>query len=740
MNDTEIIKNLIRTIRNKGELDYLERKYFIDYVEAVRDNKRNNDLYEIDFLNRIILDLINSKSSNKIKDFEKIIELVKNIIPLGLSTENYEVYKNMIINGNYYIDMDLFSLFDNHLDYIKVINIIKSDELYLNNYENILNFAKQVSPYCTDNELRKELIAYINGLNSQVGDIKTYTKEKLDDARKKCGIYDVDEKKLELVSSEIAMAKSLIEQLEIMEKQISAYKYTIYVLTTNGVKTIDTHGKKALAEMNQSIEKNKGDIKKNLNEYQQLLMVELKNSKEEVFQQILKEAREEVEQIKVLALAISNDATQKLIEARNAAEDSLDKIKRSDIERTLKSLQQYDNLLERINNANSKFEENEKNLGDLEEFITRLSAEKDKINVETTVHIPGNDREVVPASPNVHIPTEEVNYHILPAFDESVLFSKRMNTILERKQKRIDNGELFHEMTDEVISCLLEGDWPYLYGPSGCGKSHLIKQVGSLIGMNIIQNGKITDKYSVMAYNDPHGRFRATQTFVALVYGRLLSLDEFDNGNTDTQVVYNEIYSGLLDVISNPNEKHFITFAEDMVVPINPNFRMISAGNTNGEGEDKDYSSRGKIDESVLERMTPKLFNYDNRVEKRIFDKYIDWYKFFVNFRKACDRYAKKNGSTSAPGMVTTRDAAAIVKYINHNSKSVEQVLMEKFIQTKNDDYLNVILEMMQEIYDINRNIDDVHLRNGTKLANVNEITLAKKLVYNAKKTMDSRR
>ena len=204
-----------------------------------------------------------------------------------------------------------------------------------------------------------------------------------------------------------------------------------------------------------------------------------------------------------------------------------------------------------------------------------------------------------------------------------------------------------------------------------------------------------------MAYNDPHGRFRATQAFVALVYGKMLSLDEFDNGNTDTQVVLNELYSGLLDVLGNPNKKRYVTFAEDMTVPISPNFRMISAGNTRGGGENQIFSSRGKIDEAVQERMTPKEFKYDNVVEQKIFGNYTNWYEIFIKFREACEIYAKQHGLDVAPGIGTTRDAAAIVKYINHNSKSIDQIMREKFTQTKERDYLSFLKKKFSEFYSL---------------------------------------
>ena len=91
---------------------------------------------------------------------------------------------------------------------------------------------------------------------------------------------------------------------------------------------------------------------------------------------------------------------------------------------------------------------------------------------------------------------------------------------------------------------------------------------------------------------------------------------------------------------------------------------MLAAGNTSGEGENEAFSSRGKMDESLQERMTPIFIDYDDRVEERILNKYPEWYQFFVNFRKACLKYASSIGQVSAQGIATTRDAAAIRKYI----------------------------------------------------------------------------
>ena len=279
----------------------------------------------------------------------------------------------------------------------------------------------------------------------------------------------------------------------------------------------------------------------------------------------------------------------------------------------------------------------------------------------------------------------------------------------------------------------MEGDWPYLTGPSGCGKSYLMQQVAELLGIELVKSGKITEPYTVIGYTDPQGRFRATQTYIALVYGKLLAYDEFDNGNPDTQVVINEIYSKLLDKLDNINEKQFVTFAEDVPAEVHPNFRMMSGGNTTGGGENMLFSSRGKIDESVQERMTPIYVGYDNRVEQIIFGKYKAMYNFFVKFREACDYYANNNNLESAQGIVTTRDASAIVKYLKHNSKTLDELLEQKFIQTKEKDYLISLARFIARVYEIQ--IDGIKNINTNKMSldSIREGDIAKKFIYKCK-------
>ena len=718
---------LIKRLRGLSWTSYSDRDYFIEYVKGVKKGTRTNDFYELDFLASIIIKCLDEYEASAKEQFEKLVDVTRKLLPFGIETEDYNQIKNMIINMQGEFNFSLYSLFESRTDFMQVDSILATNELAVKYYDEVIGYAIKVSPYCTNQKvLKNEIISFIEGLKDQYGNVKSYAKTKIIDSQKRKGIYPIDERTLSKISSEVDKAEETLRKLEVLENRINKYSTVVNQLTKEGKKEIQDE-KKAIVEELKKLKKNtideineeiiqlRKEIKEKLDEYLLELEKNLKENSNKVFNSLLEDCRKEISNIQLISSRLSNETTDELLRIKRVSEESISK---------LKGYVENDKVLKELL-------EGAKNDEEVKQAIIQLNEQKSKTIVVPSeeIVVPGNDRAVVPANPSVILPHTEFDTPILPAFDERIPFAERYKKIMDEKQKREAEGEFFHSLVDEVINCIMEGDWVYLWGPSGCGKSYIIDQVASLIGIDVVENGKITDKYSIMAYNDPHGRFRATQAFVALTYGKLLSLDEFDNGNSDVQVVLNELYSGLLDAIADPTKRKYITFAEDMTVPINPNFRMISAGNTTGEGENEVFSSRSKIDESVQERMTPKKFDYDNKVEERIFGNYKDWYKLFVNFRIACDNYARNQGLSSAPGMITTRDAASITKYINHNSKSVDQIFREKFIQIKDADYLKSIANTLRTIYSIGR-IDNYNIDKSIPLCDVDEKRLVKKLIY----------
>lgn len=784
--EEKVVKNLIRAIRNESRLDSEDKNYLIDYINDVISGTRSNDFFEFEYLVRTITALVETKEDEYYTAeslMQKYISVVKQFLPEGAQTEDYKAVMEMVINNFYgkkgFINANLYddkfyALFQNRYDYLYVMNLINKDYDIRQYANRIFNYAVSVSPYCANQSIFKsELLSFINGIPNEGWDFDNYSERSLQEAKKRCGIYPIDEKTLALISSEAEKAQSLIEKLNDMKQRVEEYEEKVGTLTEEGkqelINTFNTGkeditssingGKKSIGD---AARKGRKDIKaladssvKDIREYiataekeiqeeldRYLLSLEeaLKQSSDQVFSSILADAQKSIRDIKLTAQGLSRTTTSELIRIQKASEESVDKLKAYvESEPQLQELLNGAKADDAIRDALLKFGELQSGavIATTQAVAVPGAQTSSVINSTPSIVIPGNDRLVVPANASVVIPQGGVSSTVIPAFDESIPFELRIEKILAEKERREAEGEIFHEKAEEIIRDIIEGDWCYLWGPSGCGKSYTIKQIGKLIGLDTINNGKITDKYSIMAYNDPHGRFRATQSFIAFYYGKLLLLDELDNGNVDTQVVLNDLYSELHDYLADPEEPRFVTFAEDMTVPVNPNFRMISAGNTSGEGENEAFSSRGKMDESVQQRMTPVRFWYDNRVEKIIFGEYKEWYKIFVNFRKACDAYAVHEGLTTPKGIVTTRDASDIVKYIGHNSKSVDQIISEKFVQTKSDDYLKYIMTKFKEYYQISRCPSEFEIRD--RLSDVTEINIAKKLILQCNKTKENR-
>jgi ABC-type dipeptide/oligopeptide/nickel transport system ATPase component len=253
---------------------------------------------------------------------------------------------------------------------------------------------------------------------------------------------------------------------------------------------------------------------------------------------------------------------------------------------------------------------------------------------------------------------------------------------MKKKQYMVAMGEHFHKMFDDVLIAVMENSNPYLIGPSGCGKTFMVSQIARILGMDFIDIGYINEEYDILGFQTANGGYSRPNFYRCYKYGKIAFCDELDNGNSRATVKLNSFLSNLKEAsYSFPNGEN---------VRRHPNFRIIGAGNTDGNGADSNYNSREKIEESVQQRFTPIYIGYDNEVEKKILADYPDWYSFLVLFRMATDEWGRNNYG-DAPGIITTRDATRIKKYRDNNSFDMEKILEYEFIQTKDITYLAFI-------------------------------------------------
>ena len=378
--------NLIKTIKICN-LNQEDKKNLINYINEIKSGQRNNDFLEDEFLERVFLEIINNDGKQGEYSFLDIVDNVKFIFPYGVNTENYDLLKNMFItslhNPKWIFNSKLFSIFDNKRDYIDIINIIISNEDYESYFNEIINYGINVSAYCPNQMiLKQEIIVFINNLN-KCSNIQELMEESLENAKKRVGIYPVDEKTLALISSEARKAERLITKLDNLQKRVNNYQ-----------KEVDNTTKNGLEELQNFINSQKDELIKKLDDYLLEIEKDLKASSDKVFNQVLFDTRNKINEIKLMASSLSSRTTDELLRIQKTSEESLSKLK--------DYVENNGQLKELIKEASDEAK--------LKEILSlyKLGGNVGGNEIESTepkgIYIGGNDRLVVPMNQKVVIP------------------------------------------------------------------------------------------------------------------------------------------------------------------------------------------------------------------------------------------------------------------------------------------------------------------------------------------------
>lgn len=722
------LKELKETIKSNKELanDKTGQDYLIKYIDDVIDGK-DNDFFESDFLIRAFLKFDN------VLDLTNAIYVIRNLLPYGLNTPNYNAIKEVILsdflgNGGYVtegiFDHEVYALFKDFDNYLRIMKTVQGKPVTRNNFKLIAGYIKESAKYSIDEDtFTKSIISTIDNLDDSVLDIPAYLKNELEKDKKRAGVYSISHDDVISASSSLRRIDSQVEKIDNYILTLEEKARDAINEADNGVKKINESHNIAIRELKEYKSSLEKELKNILERHLEDSKIEINNKADAVFSEILKKYQEQLDEFRKVSQNLSLQNTRELT------------ILKEETNKSLNELREYVHNNPELKSALTQAEESAAVRDKLLEII-KVEQERPVDNEEEKI-VRGINRIVVPNTPKVEIPDSIVtqsNVQIIKpyAFKNAKDFAKIMRNIEKQIALGESNGAIYHKKIKELLACLMVGDWPYMYGPSGAGKGHTVRQVGSLLGQKVIDAGKIGDVSSVVGYIDAQGRFRAPSALEAVVDGCLIFFDEFDNGNPDTRVALNTMYSNLRDKIIAPSSDQYIRFAQEIDVPINPNMRMIAAGNTDGNGSDRQYTDRYPIDESIKERLKYIYFDYDNRVEKHILKDYEDWYEFFINFRNACNEYAKSQGDENAQGNVSTRDASDINRDVNLNAKALDDMMNQYFVQSKESDYRNALARQIAGLYNIeyNQEYDDYH---GT-LSEADGLVLAKQFVTRCNK------
>tara|TARA_R110002096_G_scaffold73693_4_gene174700 strand:- start:143 stop:1414 length:1272 start_codon:yes stop_codon:yes gene_type:complete len=167
-----------------------------------------------------------------------------------------------------------------------------------------------------------------------------------------------------------------------------------------------------------------------------------------------------------------------------------------------------------------------------------------------------------------------------------------------------------HYLFQDVLESVADNSYVLLKGNAGSGKTYGAVQIAKALDLDY-RIFSFTNEISLgrcIGYMDAMGKYVTTAIREMYENGGLLIMDEFDAMNPNVAVSLNNMLSG-----------DEYTFPDEVVVK-HEDFKVIACTNTFGNGADKDYSSRNKLDKATLDRFDEKFnWGYDKDLEVAVF-------------------------------------------------------------------------------------------------------------------------
>jgi len=571
-------------------------------------------------------------------------------------------------------DLKLFNSFEDKEKYLVLCHAILSNP----NPQPVFGIIKQygllIREYMLDDS------SYLGNLIRVATKLCTSTTDKMpevakaeyENVQRMNGIYNIDPVKIAQVEQRIREAEQIIDSGVDVIKQLNAKSEQVNKLGEEFVKKVEAARKKEETLLDSKLENATEKLNQIMDEYVENQKNVVIMEKELLLKQIFADAETELGKYKAMAKAIAASTSMEIANLNRNAENVLNKVSNfvnndSEVRKALDNAELNQALMEKINKLSMISDANIETMQKhMESTVAMMNVEQARPNNVTPAPAMATDM-------SMEIPP------INPLLNPDIPFKDRWNIVMKAKKERMSQGEHFHEAFDDVLMAIMEDANPYLIGPSGCGKTFMIKQISRLLDMDFIDIGYINEEYEILGFQTATGAYSTPNFYRCYKYGIIAFCDELDNGNSRATVKLNSFLSNNLDSSYN--------FPNGECVKRHPNFRIVAAGNTEGNGADANYNTREKIEESVQQRFLPVHVDYDNTVEKNILKDFPEWFDFIVLFRKATNKWSEVNG-ISAQGILTTRDTNRIKRYLTNNSFSPDKIIKYEFIQTKDAEYL----------------------------------------------------
>lgn len=597
-----------------------------------------------------------------------------------------------------------YNLFTDKHNYIKWLRGLAK-------YKNIAGKEKYYVPYGVkarafffdEDQFTAHMVDITTGLLVSSAPAEFYAKA-LIDVEHMAGIYNVDETRILNLEQHIAATEGVLERSMEILNAAEARLQTIDSVTKTAYDSV-----KSLCDQQLTITKSQlADLADKMQlGYDEFVEGQRKvvlYEKQQLLDSVFRDAEDRMKDMQKMAQTTVSGANMELMKISQESGLVMNKV--HNLMRDDKQLQEMMKNLSKNSELIGKLDKlmllNEQEIAQMQKNVEaaadRQAAEPEVRGNAAQAKSTKSSRKLAAEGEESH-GREEIPEGVNPLLDESVPFKTRWKFVMNKKTEMAAAGEHFHEKFDDVVTAVMENANPYLIGPSGCGKTYLVGQVAKVLGLEFIDIGYINEEYDILGFQTADGGYSTPNFYRCYKYGKIAFCDELDNGNSRATVKLNSFLSNTTDASYN--------FPHGENVKRHPNFRIIGAGNTAGNGADSNYNTREKIEESVQQRFLPIYMGYDNAVEKIILKDYPNWFAFLERFRKATDAWAM-NSYSDAPGTITTRDAARIKRYLDNGSFDMGKILDYEFIQTKDPGYLAFLSNEVTR--DIKKNMADYEI------------------------------
>lgn len=213
-------------------------------------------------------------------------------------------------------------------------------------------------------------------------------------------------------------------------------------------------------------------------------------------------------------------------------------------------------------------------------------------------------------------------------FEEYGTIEKKINLKIDDVKIDLGEDEVLHEKFEEVLKFVSQNEPVFLTGEAGTGKNVICKQVAKALGLQFYFSNAVTQEYKLTGFTDAMGNYQETQFYKAFKNGGLFMLDEIDASIPEVLVILNS-------AIAN---KYFDFPAPIGYTEAHPDFRVVSAGNTFGEGASYQYVGRNQLDGASLDRFACVNVGYDRNIEMRVAENDAELCDFADMVRAICKK------------------------------------------------------------------------------------------------------